>query len=215
MTYLITQMFICLLIAFFLGLFLGWLLGKMCCKKKHSTESTTCNTESTTCNIESAAAVAAPSVNLLPLTDLDTSVDLDSSAYDIETLEGIGPQTGKLFRGYDVPSVGAYLRKLHSAALREKAASDLGIKVNPINEWASMSDLLRVDGIDHQHSELAFHSGINTVGELGASDASTLTAKMEQVNNAGKQSISPTVPTQEQVSTWIGQARGMKAVVTI
>jgi len=199
MTYLITQMLICLLIAFLLGLFLGWLLGKMCCKKG-------------TCG---KVAAVAPSVDLSPLTNLDTSVDLDGSGYDIETLEGIGPQTGKLFRGYDVPSVGAYLRKLHAPALRDKAASDLGIKIEPIHEWASMSDLLRVDGLDHQHSELAFRSGISTVGELANSDSSTLTAKMAQVNKAGKQLIAPTVPTVEQVSAWISQARGMKAVVTV
>lgn len=202
MTYLLTQMFICLLIAFLLGLFLGWLLCKICkgCKSK-------------SCDMPAAAIV--PAVVDADITDLDTNVNLDGDGYTVETLEGVGPKTGDMFRGYGIATVGDYLRKLHSLKRREKAADDLGILVKPLHEWASMSDLLRVDGIDHQYSELTYRAGIETVADLAGSEGSSLAAKMETVNNAGKQLIAPTVPTVGEVNDWIARARGMKAVVSV
>ena len=149
------------------------------------------------------------------VSDLDTDVALDSDAYAIQTLEGVGPKTGDLFRGYGVASVGDYLRKLHSPERREQAADDLGILAKPLHEWASMSDLLRVEGIDHQYAELTSAAGIGTVADLAHSEADALAAKMEEVNKAGKQLIAPTSPSADEVNGWIARARGMKAVVSI
>jgi len=176
MSYLIMQMLICLLIAFILGLILGWLLCKLFgCGRK-------------SCDTKVSPVVPA-------VVDLDTSVNLDGDGYAIETLEGIGPQTGDSFRGYGVATVGDYLRKLNQPQAREEAAEALGMsRVKMLHDWASMADLLRVDGVDHQYSELAWAAGVHTVGDLANADASALVAQMETVNNAGKQLIAPTVP---------------------
>jgi hypothetical protein len=218
MTYLITEIAIHLLIAFLIGLFLGWLFAKICgagkCKKSG------CNNDKAEINSD-AASVSALVSNAFEEDDdtatisLDTNVDLDADAYGIETLQGIGPQTGDLFRSYGVNSVGDYLRKLHAAPAREQAAKSLDILVQPLHNWASMSDLLRVDGIDHQHAELAFSADVLTVGDLARSDAAALVAKMDQVNNEGKQLISPTVPDVAEVQSWIGKAKNMSPVVSI
>jgi len=200
MSYLIMQMLICLLIAFILGLILGYLICKLfCCGKK------------------SCDAKVAPAVGAVPgVVDLDTSVNLDADGYAIETLEGIGPQTGDSFRGYGVATVGDYLRKLNQPQAREVAAESLGMsRVKMLHDWASMSDLLRVEGIDHQYAELTLAAGVQTVGELARADASSLAAQMESVNNAGKQLIAPTVPSAGEVSDWISRAKHMKAVVSV
>ncbi len=221
MTYLITQILFCLLVAFLLGLLIGWLLCKLCgcCKKNKNCADATCDTTSATAAV-AAAPVAAAAGFVSDYDDtvtinLDTDVDLDSDAYAIETLEGIGPQTGNLFRGYGVPTVGDYLRKLHKPMQREEAATELNILVKPLHDWASMSDLLRVEGIDHQYAELAYAAGVQTVGELGRGDASHLQNEMERVNSAGKQLIAPTVPTVSDVSDWIARARIMSPVVSV
>jgi len=211
MTYLLMQMLICLLIAFILGLILGWLLCKICkgCKACCKPDGS-CNTDKGSCDMPAVALAVDADI-----TDLDTNVNLDGDGYVIETLEGVGPKTGDLFRGYGVATVGDYLRKLHSSDRRDKAADDLGILVKPLHEWASMSDLLRIDGIDHQYSELAYRAGIETVADLAASNGTSLAQKMETVNNAGKQLIAPTVPTASEVDGWVANARGMKAVVSV
>ncbi len=211
MTYLLFQMLLCLLIAFILGLILGWLFCKIW----------GCNSDSKSCcgsdSADDDMALAPPFVDTEDNddVDLDTSVDLDSDIYDIETLEGIGPQTGDLFRGYGISSVGGYLRKLNTPEKREQAAKDLEILLKPLNNWASMSDLLRVEGIDHQYAELTHATGIDTVADLADSYAETLVSNMIEVNNAGKQLIAPTTPSVEEVASWIDQAKDMARVVLV
>ena len=228
MTYLITQILLCLLIAFLLGLLLGYLLGKMCnrktsCDKQHyeddhdddaSASATVAGSDASTAQ-GFVSSYVEEEVAETAMIALDTNVDLDADAYLIETLEGIGPQTGNLFRGYGIASVGDYLRKLHKPMAREQAAKDLNILVKPVHDWASMADLLRVEGIDHQYAELAYATGVATVGQLASCNSDELVAEMDAVNNAGKQAIAPTVPSADEVQDWIARARGMSPVITI
>jgi len=217
MTYLITQILLCLLIAFVLGLLLGWLLCKLCCGKRKNCNDGACDVPTTTAATAAPAAAAGfvSDYDDTATIDLGTAVDLDASAYEIETLEGIGPQTGNLFRGYGVATVGDFLRKLHQPMSREEAAKELNILVKPLHDWASMADLLRVEGIDHQYAELTYAAGIQTVGELARSDAQHLAGEMDRVNNAGKQLIAPTSPSAEEVNDWIGRAKNMSPVVSV
>lgn len=255
MSYLISQMFFCLIITFVCGLVLGYLLCKILCKcdkkdevistkKKPSSTSLTeaksglmadnsdtsteannatpsaaniaTNTASAATSSVAAAPISSTDKDKTPnLTTLDSAVDLDSDSYTIETLEGIGPKTGKMFREYGITTIGDYLRKLHSHEAREQAAKDLEIRVKPLHGWASMSDLLRIQGMDHQYAELAFASGIKTVGELAASNANELKNTMETTNKAGKQLIAPKVPSSDEVTNWVDVAKHMQAVVSV
>ena len=216
MTYLILQMLFCLIVAFILGLIIGYLLCKIC-KKCSNGNCQKRNKEVK----QSPAAMAAAGISSLVSDDddavinLDSNVNLDGDDYEIQTLEGIGPQTGDLFRGYGIATVGDFLRKLHTPASRENAAKDLNILVDPIHKWASMSDLLRIEGIDHQFAELVTAVNVKTTFDLSHSDANTLTAKMEEANNAGAQLIAPTTPTTDQVASWIAQAKNIATVVTV
>lgn len=217
MAYLITQILLCLLIAFLLGMLLGYLLCKMCGCAKQSSVATDDVDSDLEEDVDPAEYGAAYIDDLEETTtiDLDTNVDLDSDAYHIETLEGIGPQTGELLRGYGVATIGDFLRKLHTPASREDAAKELNILVKPLHDWASMADLLRVEGITHQYAELAYMVGITTVSQLANSNADELVVEMEAVNNAGKQLIAPNVPSADEVLDWIARARGMSPVVSV
>ena len=218
MTYLITQILLCLSIAFILGFLLGWLFSKICSGSDNKNQEEGADHVSAVTSSSDSAVVSEGLVADYDDTatiELDTAVDLDAASYDIETMEGIGPQTGNLFRGYGVATVGDFLRKLHQPLSREQAAKDLNILVKPIHDWASMADLLRVEGIDHQYAELVYATGIQTVGELARSESSHLVEEMERANNAGKQLISPTVPSTEEVDGWIARAKNMSPVVSV
>jgi exopolysaccharide biosynthesis protein len=226
MTYLIMHMWFCLIIAFLLGAVLGYLLCKIFCKNKVNIRTV----ETVDALLDDEAFDDIPDMppgltaniaaydpqDLVFIEELDTDINLDNEKdYGIQTLEGIGPRTGDLFRSIGVSTVGDYIRRLHSPALRRKAAEDLGIKIDPLHEWASMSDLLRIEGIDHQFSELMHASGILTVADLANSGANLLVTKMESVNNAGPQLISPSVPTADQLKSWIKRAKTMTAAVSV
>lgn len=220
MTYLIVQILTGLFIAFILGLILGMLLHKIIggckCKKQCCNEDDTTPKNKVEKNLSSSVGIVQPLEDGDDVViSLDTDIDLDGDAYGIETLEGVGPQTGDLFRGYGVASVGDYLRKLHNVAQRKQAALDLNILIKPLNDWASMCDLLRVEGIDHQFAELMLAAGVETVGHLANSDASTLMSRMEEVNSAGKQLIAPELPTHDQVADWVARAQGMAQVISV
>lgn len=230
MTYLIMQMWAHLLVAFFVGMFLGYLLCKMLSRSRgvpHYNYSPDVDDLGEFDDIPDMPAGLTPVVAAKPsytdfppesfehIVELDTDVDLDSKSYGIQTLEGIGPRTGDLFRSIGVATVGDYLRKLHSPGLRVKAAEELSIKIEPLHEWASMSDLLRIAGVDHQFSELMHASGIQTVSDLAHSTGELLVAKMEAVNNAGPQLISPQVPDIGQVNEWIARAKTMAPAVSV
>lgn len=217
MTYLLTEIYTALGVAFLLGMFLGFLLCKISCGKgnKKTKEKTSKSKkdilEEVQEYMESEDDFDEEEGAVI---HLDTNVDLDAPEYHIQTLEGIGPSTGDLFRGYGVATVGDYLRKLHAPHQREQASKDLNILRKPLDNWASMADFLRVEDVDHQFAELLQASGVVAIKDLASRDAGELTAHMEEVNKSGKQLIAPTHPNVDQVRAWIGQARGMAQVVT-
>lgn len=236
MTYLILQMLVCLIIALLLGVLIGFLLGKICgggtCKKgccngKGSKSSAAPISVAPIIDDEidfdmddlsDVSEVSSPEIKLenpsLTTVDLGASVDLDAQGYSIETLEGIGPQTGELLRGYGVASVGDYLRKLNTPAQRTQAAKELEILEQPLHRWAAMADLLRVEGVDHQFAELLVEADVNCAGDLAACEAGTLAAKLYDVNNAGEKLIAPVSPPAEQIAPWVEKAKTMTQVVT-
>jgi predicted flap endonuclease-1-like 5' DNA nuclease len=214
MTYLITEISIALFVALLIGFFLGFLFCKIVCGKKKSNHDQVDDTDTDLDDDQDYISAEIDDENEGAVIDLDTSVDLETEGYHIQTLEGIGPSTGDLFRGYGVATVGDYLRKLHAPHQREQVSKDLNILRKPLDNWASMADFLRVDGIDHQYAELLQASGLATIKDLANSEAVHLANHMEEVNKSGKQLIAPTSPSPDQVEKWIGQARGMAQVVT-
>lgn len=216
MTYLLTEISIALLVALLLGMFLGFLLCKIVSGEKKA-KSETLDEDDQDDDLDEVNEMVGSADfddDEGAVIHLDTSVDLDSEQYHIQTVEGIGPSTGDLFRGYGVATVGDYLRKLHAPHQRAQAEKDLNILRQPLDNWASMADLMRIEGVDHQFSELMQASGVATVKDLANSNAQDLAPHMEEVNNSGKQLIAPTSPRPEQIEAWIGQARGMAQVVT-
>jgi len=217
MSYLISQMWLCLLIAFLLGAILGYLWCKIwCCGKNKAIERDGLKEyDGVPSSVAPAAIapVAAPAAPQEPRMVIPSH--LDGDGYDIETLEGIGPQTGNQFRSIGVSTVGDYLRHLHTAEQREDAAERLEIRVKPLHGWASMADLLRVRGVNHQYSELLQESGVLTIGQLASSDSAALTSKMAEVNVAGKQKIAPEVPTSSEVASWVREAGTMDDIISL
>lgn len=221
MSYLISQMWLCLLIAFVLGAILGYLWCKIFCCGSKNNDNSYDNLDLRERDLMPAKTVAAAPVSaamVAPEPEPQAAIipsHLDGDDYVIETLEGIGPQTGKQFRSIGVATVGDYLRHLHTAEQRDDAAEKLEIRVKPLHAWATMADLLRIGGVNHQYSELLQESGILTIGQLADSEARSLTAKMEEVNVAGKQKIAPEAPSLSEVSAWVKEATTMGDIISL
>ncbi len=208
MSYLLSQIFFCLLLAFACGVVVGFLACRLYCK---------CQKNEATQPQKAASPVASAIKNTERSESYNPRVDvpayLSGDEYSIETLEGIGRQTGNMFRDYGIATIADYLCKLYDPASREAAANELNVRVKPLHDWASMCDLMRVPSINHQDAELAHAAGINEVGDLARADAQQLHDAMVQVNEAGKKRISPDVPDLDQVAQWIDEAQNVNALV--
>ena len=197
MTYLILHIWLGLLITFFLGLILGYIMGK------------SCRSSGETC------VKSAPSNENTPVdaNDIATKVDLDGEDYAVETLEGIGKHTGQRFRDAGISTVGDVLRKLRTPEQRQGFAETMGMKIEPINEWACQADILRIEGMDHQFAELVLLSGAHNVTEVANQNAKKFTKVMAKTNQSGRQLISPIDPQESQVKDWIKKAKKLSPVI--
>jgi Domain of unknown function (DUF4332) len=216
MSYLLSQIFFCLLLACLCGVILGYMICKFyckCSKDRVVSPTATAVTKEEAKVVPSAILPDAPKAAYNPKHDVPAY--LSGEGYDIETLEGIGKQTGDMFRKYGIATIADYLCKLYTPESREVAAKDLNIRVQPLHDWACMSDLMRVTSVDHQSSELLYASGVRTVSELAVANAAKLHQDMETTNNAGKQKIAPNVPDVDVLNSWINNAKDVNPLVRI
>lgn len=121
--------------------------------------------------------------------------------YDIETIEGIGKSYGAKLRKLDISKTSHLLDKAVSVANIDDIATQLKQKNWLVRSWMSMSDLLRVRGVDGQYAELLEFSGIHSVQSLAKQTAKPLSKKMFLLNE--KEHRVKTAPEAETVAEWI------------
>lgn len=90
------------------------------------------------------------------------------------------------------------------ALLKDK----LGVCPWRLLRWVHRADIARVEGIDCQCAALLEYIGLDTVPELAEREATEIYPKMCLAN--ARKNFKPDLPTQAQVASWIGKARGME-----
>jgi len=129
-------------------------------------------------------------------------------AYDVKQIEGIGEAYGVRLAKLNVHTTVDLLERGATKLGRQHLAEKAEIPESLILTWVNHADLMRIDGVAGQFSELLEASGVDTVKELGHRNAENLHAKMMEVNNnfglAGK------VPSVENLTHMIEQAKKME-----
>ena len=124
-----------------------------------------------------------------------------SNEYEIETIEGIGKSFGDKLRRMNISTTTDLLNKATSSADIHDIANKLKQKSWIVRSWVSMSDLLRVEGIDAQYAGLLEFSGIHSVQSLAKQTANPLSKKMLALNK--KEQRVKVVPKSATVAEWI------------
>ena len=75
-----------------------------------------------------------------------------------------------------------------------------------------MADLFRIKGVGEEYADLLEAAGVDTVPELAQRNAENLHKKLAEVNEA--KNLVRRVPTQGEVSEWVGQAKQLPRVLT-
>lgn len=93
-------------------------------------------------------------------------------------------------------------------ALEKKTA--IGHKL--ILEWVNLADLMRIDGVGEEYSDLLEEAGVDTVKELRRRVPESLYRKMAEVN--GEKRLVRRLPSLSQVEDWVIQAGSLRPLVT-
>ena len=125
--------------------------------------------------------------------------------YKIIDIEGIGPVYAEKLIAAGIDTDEKLLEKCHKPAGRKALAEETGISEKLILTWTNHTDLMRIDGVGPQFSELLEAAGVDTVKEFRHRVAENLQPKLEEVN--AEKHICKRVPTVVEVKKMIDQAK--------
>jgi predicted flap endonuclease-1-like 5' DNA nuclease len=129
-------------------------------------------------------------------------------AYDVKQIEGIGVTYSERLATLGIHTTEDLLTKCGTKSGRQHVAEDAEIPESLVLTWVNHADLMRIDGIAGQFSELLEASGVDTVKEFGHRNAENLHKKMLEVNN--KFGLAGRVPSEETLHNMIEQAKKME-----
>jgi len=133
-------------------------------------------------------------------------------SYKIDEIEGIGPSYAEKLAKAEIKTTNDFLNLCCDAKGRKTVAETCGVSEGQLLKWANLADLMRVNGVGPQFSELLEAAGVDTVKELRNRNASNLAGKMAEVNEAKK--LARTAPAETVVEGWIQAAKTMEPKIS-
>lgn len=130
---------------------------------------------------------------------------------NIIDVEGIGPTYAAQLEAVGVKTVDDLLERGASARGREELEEKSGISHALILKWVNRVDLYRINGVGSEYSDLLEVAGVDTVPELAQRNPANLTETLAEANAA--RSLVRKLPTVDQVTDWVDQAKALPRVV--
>ncbi len=131
--------------------------------------------------------------------------------YKIIDIEGIGQAYAEKLNAAGIKSTDELLTKCSKPAGRKALAEETGISPKLILTWTNHTDLMRINGVGPQFSELLEAAGVDTVKELQHRVPANLQAKLEEIN--AEKHLVQRVPAVAEVEKMIAQAKELPAAV--
>lgn len=132
--------------------------------------------------------------------------------YRIIEIEGIGAVYSAKLAEAGIKSTDDLLAKCGDRKGRKKMADATGLTEHQLLKWANLADLMRINGIGTQYSELLEAAGVDTIKELRNRKADNLTEKIAEVHAAKK--LTRAKPARSMVERWIAEAKSMEPAIT-
>jgi predicted flap endonuclease-1-like 5' DNA nuclease len=130
----------------------------------------------------------------------------------IDEIEGIGPANGAKLSGAGIETTESLLERGATAAGRRKLAEATGISETAILEWVNHVDLMRIDGVGSEYSDLLEAAGVDSPAELAQRNAANLATTFKEVD-AARPNMVRRVPSEETVAEWIAAAKDLDRIV--
>lgn len=129
----------------------------------------------------------------------------------LSVIEGIGDVYEQKLNEVGVSSIENLLETCAGKKGRTALAEKSGLSEKLILKWTNHADLMRINGVGGEYSELLEAAGVDTVPELAMRRADNLAKKMAEVNEQKK--LVRKVPVESQVADWIDQAKKLPRVI--
>ena len=130
----------------------------------------------------------------------------------ITKIEGIGPVYGAKLSQVGINTTEKLLIVAAKRKDRRELAEQTGISEKIILEWINRADLMRINGVGEEYSDLLEAAGVDTVKELRTRNAENLYQALITTNSSKK--LVRRIPSLSKVRHWIEIATSLEPVVT-
>lgn len=147
----------------------------------------------------------------------DTGAELPSDFYGkynrkVIDIEGIGDVYAQRLADAGITTTHALLQQCATVKGRQDLADKTGISGKLILEWANHADMMRIQGIGPQWSDLLEMVGVNTVREMALRNPANLHQALVDTN--AEKNLVRQLPTPAMVEDWIEQAKELPRILT-
>ena len=130
----------------------------------------------------------------------------------IEDVEGIGPSYAAKLGAAGVTSTDDLLDKGAKPSGRKALEDATGIDHSLILEWVNHVDLMRLDGVGSEYSDLLEAAGVDSPAELAQRNAGNLATTIQEVV-AARPNIVRRAPSEHELQGWIDQSKKLSKIV--
>jgi predicted flap endonuclease-1-like 5' DNA nuclease len=131
---------------------------------------------------------------------------------NIIEVEGIGPAYATKLEEAGVKTTDDLLSLGANPKGRDDLAEKTGINHKLILEWVNHVDLMRIDGVGSEYSDLLEAAGVDSPRELSHRVAANLATTIEELI-AARPNIVRRAPSEKVIQGWIDQAKKLPKVV--
>ena len=131
----------------------------------------------------------------------------------IDEVEGIGAVYAAKLGEVGINTTDDLIMAAASAAGREKVAGMTGISAGQLLKWVNHVDLMRIEGVGPEYSDLLEAAGVDSPAELAQRNAANLAQTFQEIDAARPNWIRR-VPSEATVAGWIASAAEMEKVVS-
>lgn len=127
-------------------------------------------------------------------------------------VEGIGQVFGKQLNAAGVDTTDDLLEQGAKPGGRDRLAEATGISGSQILEWVNHVDLMRINGVGSEYSDLLEAAGVDSPAELAQRNAGNLATTLQEVV-AARPGVVRRVPSESELQGWIDQSKKLPKVV--
>ena len=130
----------------------------------------------------------------------------------LEDVEGIGAVYAGRLREAGIATTEDLLLRAGSRSGRGMLAASSGIAEKLLLEWVNHCDLMRIDGVGSEYSDLLEAAGVDSPAELARRNAANLATTIDEVV-AARPSIVRRAPNERELQGSIDQSKKLPKVV--